>query len=196
MKKLMGHFAKGVIFIVPIAVTLYILYLIFAAIDRIIHRIPGLHDSAWWVTFLGIVVALVLITLIGWLTSLFITRPLFTLVERTLGRLPLIKLLYSSLKDLIGAFVGDKKKFDKPVLVKVFPGSDVKVMGFVTRESLEFAGLKDEVAVYLPQSYNFAGFLIIVPRERIVPLSMDSSDLMKFIVSGGVAGPHSPHENP
>ncbi len=96
-------------------------------------------------------------------------------------------MIYTSIKDLIGAFVGDKKSFNKPVLVTLSPVSNIHVIGFLTRESLDNLGLSESVAVYLPQSYNFAGNLIVVPREQVTPLAVESGDIMAFIVSGGVA---------
>ena len=101
---------------------------------------------------------------------------------------PLIKMLHSSLKDLIGAFVGDKKKFDKPVKVGLVPGSDIGVIGFITRENMDEWGLPGQVAVYLPQSYNFAGNLIVIPRERVTAIDVPSGDVMAFVVSGGITG--------
>jgi uncharacterized membrane protein len=98
--------------------------------------------------------------------------------------MPLVKVLYNSIKDLIGAFVGDKKNFDKPVMVSLVPGSPARVLGFLTREHLSFAD--EYVAVYFPQSYNFAGNVVLCRREQITPLDVPSSDLMAFIVSGGV----------
>ena len=95
-------------------------------------------------------------------------------------------MLYSALKDMIEAFAGDKKSFDKPVLVTVSPESNIQVIGFVTKDNLENLGLSDKVAVYLPQSYNFAGNLLVVPKEQVTALSVDSGDIMAFIVSGGV----------
>jgi uncharacterized membrane protein len=102
-------------------------------------------------------------------------------------RLPLVKMIYTSVKDLIGAFVGDKKGFNKPVKATLLPGSNVHVLGFITEESLSKFGLEDTVAVYLPQSYNFAGNLILVPKEQVTPIDADSGDVMAFIVSGGIS---------
>ena len=113
---------------------------------------------------------------------------ILVLIEKILSRLPLIKLLHSSIKDLIGAFVGEKKKFDQPVLVTLMKDSEAKALGFITRKSMDFLGLKDQVAVYFPQSYNFAGSVIIVPRAQVTPVEGDSSEVMAFIVSGGVSG--------
>ncbi len=97
-------------------------------------------------------------------------------------------MLYNAIRDLVEAFAGEKKKFDKPVLVTLGTSSYAKVIGFMTRESLDNLGLKDHVAVYLPQSYNFAGNVLIFPKEAVTPLDIESSEVMTFIVSGGVAG--------
>jgi uncharacterized membrane protein len=102
--------------------------------------------------------------------------------------LPIVKLLYSAIKDILEAFAGDKKSFDKPVLAAVGPGSNAKIIGFVTRESLENLGLEDYVAVYMPQSYNFAGNVLLFPKEAVQPLEIESSQAMAFIVSGGLSG--------
>ncbi len=179
MKKLARYFFEGLIILVPIAASLYIVYLIFIKIDGLLKLpIPGI----------GFLITIVLITFIGFLASNFFTKKIFQFLEKVFTRLPLIKLLYSSIKDLVGAFVGEKKSFNKPVLVTVTDGSELKVLGFVTRESLEFIGLTDHVAVYFPQSYNFAGNLVIVPTSQIKPLETDSSEVMAFLVSGGVSG--------
>jgi uncharacterized membrane protein len=133
----------------------------------------------------------VLITVIGFVASNFLGRKLFGLVEKVFTGLPLVKLLYSAAKDMIEAFAGERKSFDKPVLAAVAPGSSVKVLGFVTRDSLENLGLPGYVAVYLPQSYNFAGNVLLFPKEAVQPVNIESSQAMAFIVSGGVSGSSS-----
>jgi uncharacterized membrane protein len=100
--------------------------------------------------------------------------------------MPITRLLYSSIKDFLEAFVGDKKSFERPVFVTLMPDSNVKVAGFLTKDNLDSLGMDDEVAVYLPQSYNFAGNLIVVPKRQVIPINASSSDVMAFIVSGGV----------
>ena len=187
MRKLAKYFASGLLFLIPVAATVYVVYGIFSAIDGGVRALLG-DQLDWWFTGLGVVISLAVVTLVGVLTSLFIMRPIVQLVERVLGGLPLIRLLYSSIKDLIGAFVGEKKKFDQPVLVSVIKGGSAKALGFVTRRSLDFLGLKDEVAVYFPQSYNFAGNVLIVGADQVQLVDADSSEVMAFIVSGGVSG--------
>ena len=192
MKTLARYFGSGLLFLIPVVVTIYAVYWLFTTVDNTVLSIlmgeQAESEPGWWRTGLGVAISLGVITLVGFLTSLFITRPIMQVVEKVFGRLPLIKLLYSSIKDLIGAFVGEKKKFDKPVLVSLTESGNVKLLGFVTRTSLECLGLTDQVAVYLPQSYNFAGSVVIVPGSQVAPLAADSSEVMTFIVSGGVSG--------
>ena len=106
-----------------------------------------------------------LLTIIGFLSSNLLTRPLMQLADQQFDRFPLIKLFHSSLKDLLGAFVGKKKRFNRPVLVSAIPESDLKFVGFVTCATMETWGLKDQVAVYIPAAFNFGGNLVVVPKE-------------------------------
>jgi len=193
MKTLAKYFVNGLLFLIPLAATVYVVYWVFSTVDGAMRTlILGENGQDWWISGLGVVISLAVITGVGVLTSLFITKPILQLIEKLFSRLPLVKLLYSSVKDLIGAFVGDKKKFDQPVLVNLMPGSSVKTMGFITRKSLKMFSLQNEVAVYCPHSYNFSGMLLIVPADQIQLLDADSSEVMAFIVSGGVSGGTGP----
>ena len=178
-------FLGGLLIVAPAGVTLYVLFTVFVWID-------GLIDVERRVGFpvpgLGFLIMLVLITMIGFLASNFATRYFVAIAEEIFGRLPLVRLIYNALRDLLEAFVGEKKRFDQPVLVQLVPGSESRALGFVTRADLAGLGLGDKVAVYLPQSYNFAGQLLLVPRESTRPIEMDSTAAMTFIVSGGVSG--------
>jgi uncharacterized membrane protein len=179
MKQLAKWFLNGCLVLTPLAATIYIAYLVFSTIDRLLPvGIPGI----------GFVLTIALITLVGFLTSNVMGKSVFAWFERLLERVPPVKLLYTSLKDLVGAFVGDQRKFDAPVAVTVVPGTGIKTLGFVTRRSLEGLGSPGHVAVYLPQSYNFAGNVLLVPSGSVEPLDAAPGDLMTFIVSGGVTG--------
>jgi uncharacterized membrane protein len=140
----------------------------------------------------GLLVIIGGIFLIGLFASNFVGKKLFGLLDKIFNKVPLVKMLYSAIKDIVEAFAGEKKKFDKPVLVTLGTSSYAKIIGFMTRESLDNLGLKDHVAVYLPQSYNFAGNVLIFPKEAVTPLNIESSEVMTFIVSGGVAGKQLP----
>jgi uncharacterized membrane protein len=179
MKALLRYFLRGCLALLPVATTIYIAFLIVATIDRWVPvGIPGL----------GFALALAFITLVGFLTSNVVGRAALDATERFLTRLPLAKLVYTSIRDLVGAFVGEKKRFDRPVAVALVPGSRIRMLGFVTRDRIDPIGGRDAVAVYFPQSYNFAGFLAIVPRDQIEPVAGAPADLMTFIVSGGISG--------
>ncbi|MDF1614426.1 DUF502 domain-containing protein [Desulfurivibrio dismutans] len=178
MKIIGKYFLHGLLFLVPVLVTLYVLYLVFTSIDGIFpFTVPG----AGFMLTIGLILA------VGFVTSNLLGRGLVQLVDRLFARLPLVALLYTSIKDLVNAFVGDKKSFNRPVEVFLDADGQIRVLGFITREDLAGFGLVDSCAVYLPQSYNFAGNLIIVPRQRVRPLAADPAEVMKLIVSGGVS---------
>lgn len=178
MNTLTQYFFKGLLFLAPIVVTLYVLFVIISAVDQVFRvRIPGL----------GILITIALVTAIGFLVSTFLARGAAKLIDRLFSRMPIVKMIYSAIKDLVNAFVGEKKRFDRPVLVNLLPESTVRIIGFVTRDSLENIGMAGSMAVYIPQSYNFAGNLIVVPKEQVFPLDVESGRIMTFIVSGGVS---------
>jgi uncharacterized membrane protein len=179
MRRLLNYFLRGLVLVAPIAITLYVCWVVFVQIDGWLGlSIPGL----------GFVLMMVLITLVGFLGSSLITRGMVAIVDQTVGRLPFVRLLYTSTKDLLNAFVGEKRRFDKPVLVRLMPDSEARLVGFVTQESLDRLGLPGYSAVYFPQSYNFAGNLVLFPSSQLEPLDAGSADVMAFIVSGGVTG--------
>jgi len=178
MKRLSQYFLQGLLFLIPLFVTVYVIYWIFIKIDRVLTLpVPGL----------GFIVTVVFITFIGFVGSNFLTQKILHLVDRIFARLPLVKMLYSAIKDLVNAFVGDKKSFNRPVLVVIEKESNIRLLGFATRENLNSIGIYDSITVYLPQAYNFAGNLIVVARDKVIPLTADPGDVMKLIVSGGVS---------
>ncbi|MFN2400169.1 MAG: DUF502 domain-containing protein [Gemmatimonadaceae bacterium] len=177
MKRLFNYFLRGLVVIVPLAITLYVCWRVFITIDRWLgFTVPGV----------GFLLTIAIIALVGFLASNLVTRGMLSVVDRVLNRLPFVRLLYSSSRDLLNAFVGEKRRFDKPVLVTILPGSSARALGFITSESLNQFGLADHVAVYFPQSYNFAGSLVIYPASDVQRITADSSAVMAFIVSGGI----------
>jgi len=181
MRKLLKHFLRGLLVTAPVALTLFIVWTIFRTIDGWLSiPIPGA----------GFVITIAGITLIGWIASNIAAKQALGMFEDLMKKLPFVRLLYSSSKDLLSAFVGEKRRFDAPVLVALQPDGAVKALGFVTSESMEDFGLTDHVAVYLPESYNFAGNLFVVPRSRVTRLERESAEVMAFIVSGGVSLHH------
>lgn len=175
MRTLTRSFAQGLLVLAPVGITLWIVVVTVTTLDAWLDTsIPGL----------GIVIAALGITLIGYLTGNVVGTKLLEWLEAGLQRVPLIRILYNALRDLFGAFVGSQRKFDKPVVVDVAGG--LKVLGFLTAEGFDDPQLEGHVSVYLPESYNFAGNLIVVPEERVHPLDAEGAEFMAFIVSGGV----------
>lgn len=177
MNYVIKYFLRGLLLVIPIGLTIYILVSSIRWLDSLLtFKFPGG----------GLLIILCAITVIGYVGSTLIAQPIFNLFEKILNRLPLVRIIYSSLKDLISAFVGDKKKFNQPVLVTLNKNSNLQKLGFITQEDLSNLGIQERMAVYLPHSYNFSGDLYIVPKENITLIQATGSDVMKFIVSGGV----------
>ena len=182
-RALARYFLNGLIVIGPVALTIYVCVLAFRWVDGWLRLpIPGV----------GFLVTVALVTLLGFITSGVVARGAIGLVDQILGRLPGVRLLYNALRDVFGAFAGDQKRFTAPVLVELIPASGIRVMGFLTQPSLDAFGLEATVAVYLPQSYNFAGQTILVPKERVTPIDARPADVLAFIVSGGISVPGGP----
>lgn len=187
MKRIVNYFLQGLLFIAPIAITGYIVYKLFSFVDGILKDL--LQDWVGiYIPGLGLVIIVLLLILIGFLGRTFLARPFKKFFNKLMDRAPIIKVVYSALNDLFSAFVGKEKKFNQPVLVLVNPISNLEKLGFLTEEDLSRLGEKDKVAVYFPHSYNFSGELFIVPRQNIKKVDMNPAEVMKFIVSAGVAG--------
>jgi uncharacterized membrane protein len=177
--RILRYFFSGTLFIVPLLATAYFIYVSFKWLDdRLNLPYPGL----------GFVIIIALITVIGYLSTNYIFKTIGHWFDRGMNRIPLVKLIYSTVKDLLGAFVGDKKKFNKPVLVRINKDNNLYQLGFVTQADLTEIGLDDMVVVYFPHSYAFSGYHFFVSRENVKPLNIPGPAAMKFIVSGGVSG--------
>jgi uncharacterized membrane protein len=175
---LAGAFGRGLLVLVPTVGTIYTVWLVLRYIDSALGvPIPGL----------GLVITLSLIVVTGFITSNVIGQAVINAFERALKRLPVVSLLYTSLKDLLGAFVGDKKSFDRPAMVSLDDEGKTKVFGFVTCQHFDDVRLAKHVAVYLPQAYNFAGNVLIVPQDRVEYVDAEPAQFMAFVVSGGVS---------
>lgn len=174
-----GNFVRGLAITVPVALTIYVAYWAIAGVDGWLGiAIPGA----------GLLIVIVGVTLIGALATNVVTRATLAGIDQLLERLPFVRLLYTAAKDLMHAFVGEKRRFTRAVRVQPDPAMEVWSLGFITSDDLARLGLPGFVAVYLPFSYAFTGRLILVPGDRVVAVDGDSADIMAFIVSGGVAG--------
>ncbi len=178
-RALASYFIQGILYVIPTALTVYVIWSLFQFIDGLIpYDYPGV----------GLVTLIVSLTVLGFLANSIIASPIKKYFGKLINKAPLVKTLYSAFADLITAFVGKKKSFKEPVLVRLSQEHEIEKPGFITSRDLEKIGIEGEkVAVYLPHSYAFSGNMFIVPVKNVILLKVSSADLMKFIVSGGVA---------
>lgn len=185
-RRLMNYFFQGLLYIAPVTLTVWGLKATFEWIDGLLI---GLLDDLLkkHIPGLGVLALILTITLVGYLGTTILFKPLLQKLDKFLSATPLIKIMYTAFKDLIEAFVGQKKRFNEPVLVKIGKGYELEKIGFITNKDLAFLGIADHmVAVYLPHSYAWSGNLFIVPAENVRPLDASPTEVMKFIISAGV----------
>ncbi len=185
-RKIASYFFQGLLFIGPLAITIYSIHLIFVWVDSLlkeyIEEFVGVDIPGF-----GFLSVLLIIILVGYLGSSILFRPFVTWFDRLISKAPLIKIIYTSVKDLLSAFVGKKRRFNKPVLVKVSADGALEKIGFVTNEDLSDIGIQEKkIAVYLPHSYAWSGNLFIVPAENVTPINASATDVMKYVISAGV----------
>lgn len=186
MKRLANYFFQGILFILPVALTIYIVVAVFNLTDSLLGRyfiavgidIPGL----------GLLASVVLITALGLLGNWFVSRRLLDYIDIIFGKVPLVKTVYTVIKETMSALVGNRSSFTKAVMIGL-PGDErIKVLGFITAEDLATFGLKDYVAVYVLQSMQWAGITLLVPRSRVELLDISPEKALQFIVSAGITG--------
>ncbi|WP_160721165.1 DUF502 domain-containing protein [Bacillus sp. USDA818B3_A] len=187
MKSVLKNFINGVLTIVPIILVIYVIYKTFLFLDGILGNSlrPYLKDD--YIPGIGLLTTIILITVLGWLSTKFITGKIIKLVDGLLEKIPVVKTIYSVIKDTVQSFLGDKKSFSKVALV-VIPGTNMRCIGFITSEELEdfYSPLSDHVAVYIPQTFQVAGFTFLIPKDQVEIIDVSPEDAMKFVLSGGM----------
>lgn len=197
LRGIAGYILNGVLITVPIAIVFYIIYKILVWLStpllNVLYTKEELALTGTEISPLSIFLLLVFLFLMGYLGTKLISEPIKRSLERWLEKVP----FYKSLKDLIDAFVGSKKRFNKPVLVKINSQQELEMIGFVTDEDLtELADEIDgKVAVYFPMSYSFSGHLVVVPRKNVSIIDRNSVEIMKYIVSGGIVEIEKPEDD-
>lgn len=195
-RRLLQLFLQGLVVLAPIGITVFAVLWLFNAVDNILPNIIHALFPQWLeqdaagelekTPGLGFVVVIAIVLLVGWISSSFVVTRLVHVLDKVLEKTPGVRFIYTSVKDFMEAFAGNKKKFDKPVLVNV-DGEDVWRVGFVTGENADHFDLEDHVVVYVPHSYAISGVTYIVPKHKVRPVrNTSASDAMKFVVSGGV----------
>lgn len=178
LKRLFRIFVEGTLVFVPFVITVYVIYSVFQALDRFFgFSTPGI----------GFLLTLGIIFVLGLLSSFFFTQRVIQWFESLVVKLPIIKVLYVAVKDVLKAVMGQQKGFDKPVLVEIMEGSNFFCVGFLTSEEVTQFGLTGYVAVYFPQSYNIAGNLVLMPAHRVQFLNIEPKAAISFTISGGIS---------
>lgn len=187
MKRILRYFIQGLVITIPIGITVLILAKIFFWVKGWFSEMDVIvHPAADPFIIIGIVLAFILLA--GLFASNVVASFFINESGKFIERIPLVRHIYSPLKDVTGAFLGNKKRFTNPVLVTTNIQANVREIGFITDDDLHEIGLGPEfVAVYIPMSYAISGRLIIVPKANIAPMEANAADVMKFVVSGGVA---------
>lgn len=187
MKSVLKNFINGILTIVPIILVFFVIYKTFVFLDGLLGNVLKQYMQDDYVPGFGLLFTILLITILGWLSTKFIARTVIKWIDLLLEKIPLVKTIYSVIKDTIYSFLGEKKSFSKVALVQV-PGSSMKSLAFITAEEMEnfYAPLKDYVAVYIPQTFQIAGFTFLIPKEQVEVIDVKPEDAMKFILSGGM----------
>jgi len=185
-RRIFEYFLQGLLYLTPIGITLWIFFSVLRyidnsiqpAIEQVFHiSIPGL----------GFVLIFMLITLTGIVGQSFFASQLRLFIQHMIQKAPVLKTIYSSVKDFVSAFLGKERKFTKAVRVKINAGLNIEKIGFVTQHDLSILKAGDKVAVYFPYPYSMMGDLLLVPKELITELDIPPAEAMKFIISGGVS---------
>ncbi|MFN8714456.1 MAG: DUF502 domain-containing protein [Bacteroidota bacterium] len=187
MKTAARYFFQGILILVPIGITALVLYKIFVWLKQLFSGFDVIiHPYVDPVIFTGI--SIVAIIFIGIFATSVISKFIFRITENILENTPGVKLIYTPIKDILSAFIGNRKRFTKPVLVTINQENEIHELGFITQEDLTDMGIPEElISVYIPASYAVTGRVLIVPRNRVRELNVPPGDTMKFILSGGVS---------
>ncbi|WP_108671224.1 DUF502 domain-containing protein [Peribacillus acanthi] len=187
MKRILKNFVNGILLIVPIAAVIYVVYKMFVFFDGLLGNYLRSYMKEDYIPGIGIILTILSITLIGWLSTQFILGSLFRFIDRILSKIPIVKTIYSVIKDTVHSFLGEKKSFSKVVLIKQ-PNSHLTSVGFITSENVGdfYNEYKEYVAVYIPQTFQVAGFTFLVPKDQVTVIEVKAEDAMKFVLSGGM----------
>jgi len=190
VQRLVRLFLKGLATIIPIALTvLIVLWLAGLAESGVGFLIKLVLPESWYIRGMGLIGGIVLVMAIGLLSQVWLFRKLIDLGEGILERMPLVKSVFRATKDFVDYFSSeDGNRFGQAVMVR-HPELKIGIMGFVTREDfseLPF-GEEGEVAVYLPLSYQVAGYTVFVPREWLEPIDLPFEESIRLILTAAMS---------
>ena len=191
MKWLGKTFATGLLTVVPIVATVYLLIWIFVTAENFFGKVLlGFVPEHLRVTGMGVVLGVIVVFGVGLLMRAWVVRTLFHAVEDAVLSLPLVKSIYSAIRDFFGLVTSDQNSDVLRVVSFTWPGTELQLMGFVTRR--DFSNLPagiggdDRVAVYFPMSYQIGGYTLFVPASQLETVDMPREQAMRFILTAGV----------
>ena len=186
-------FIKGLIAIIPLTITLYLLFWLAGAAEFALGNIfKFFFPDSWYIKGLGFVLGLVVVFFFGTFLESQTFRRLFHIFEELVIQIPFVKSIYTAIRDLSSLFSSEAKgKFKQVVLVNVPPGNSQQI-GFITVSELEETSpafvADDRIAVFLPFSYQLGGNTVIMSRENVVEIDMSVEDALRFIATAGIVG--------
>ncbi|MGH9381552.1 MAG: DUF502 domain-containing protein [Thermoanaerobaculia bacterium] len=190
-------FLTGLVILVPVTLTLFILRAIFNYMDGIFAPVVNRFVQLWFpidhVPGLGLVMTLLVVLLLGWLSTRVAGRRLIRAMEAALGRVPIAGSVYGAAKGVLEAISAEKGEAFKRVVLVEYPKSNVFAIAFVTgsaRWPRVDERLEDALLVFLPTTPNpTSGFLLLVPRSEAIPLPIPVEEGIRMVISGGVLTP-------
>ena len=191
MKSISKIFLTGIFTVLPILVTIYLVVWLFSAVERVLgNSLLFLLPDQYYLAGMGLLAGLVLVFITGLLMRAWLFRQIIKAGEELLMHVPLVKVVYKALKDLFGMFSGDQDSGKLQVVSVQYPGTQMRLLGFITRS--DFSDLPqgvanaDDVAVYLPMSYQVGGYTVMVPRNQVTPIKMAHEEAMRFVLTAGL----------
>lgn len=189
MKRQLRIFLAGVMILAPFAVTAYVVWWAGSGLDGLARgAIKGIFPDARPFPGLGAIVLLLGVYLVGLLTHWWVFRGVVKLLEKLFSRVPLIKTVYESVRDILGLFSGDTNQMGQVVRYRV-PGTEVELLGIRTSTSPRGAGSAGKVAVYLPMSYMIGGLTVYVAEDSVEPMDMSVEEALKIAATAEASTP-------
>jgi uncharacterized membrane protein len=180
MKVLLKYFLNGVLFLTPVMLTIVIVSWILTTWDKTAGKIFPVQIPG-----LALIISIVVVIVVGYVASWWLSARLMGYIDQIFTRVPVVHFIYGVIKDTLTNLLGEKKAFGKVAVIR-WPGTNTKMLGFITSYDLEYIGFKDHIAVYVMQSMQWAGVTFLVPKEDIEILEdVKIEDVMKFVVSAG-----------
>ena len=190
MKYLGRIFLTGVLTVLPVLATVYLYWLFTAAESFLGKPLQWLIPEDAYRVGMGLAVGVLVIFAVGVLMRAYIVRRIFGLTEKLLLQVPLIKTIYAAIRDFFGLFAGHDDQVALQVVTVRLPGSDMRLMGFVTRDHFEDLpedlASEGDVAVYLPMSYQLGGYTVFMPRSQVKPIDMSREEAMRLVLTAGL----------